>query len=194
MTRELRREIDFADRRIARWLARYSLTLLRVGMGVIFIWFGAIKFVPGLSPAEDLALRTIGILTWGTIPAELSRVLLATLECAIGLGFLTGRLMRATLLLLAVQMAGTLTPLVLFSGEVFGSGLYAPTLEGQYILKKLILLGAGAVLGATVRGGRLVSEGGATTPTTPLGPGDATRSPGQLTLGNGLPVLGQRSE
>jgi uncharacterized membrane protein YphA (DoxX/SURF4 family) len=158
MTRALRREIERADRHIAGWLARHSLTLLRAGMGVIFIWFGAIKFVPGLSPAEDLALRTIGVLTWGTIPAGLSRVLLATLECAIGLGFLSGRLMRATLLLLALQMAGTLTPLVLFSGEVFGSGLYAPTLEGQYILKNLVLLGAGAVLGATVRGGYLVSE------------------------------------
>lgn len=62
-----------------------------------------------------------------------------------------------TLLLLAFQMAGTLTPLVLFLAEAFLQFPYAPTLEGQYILKNLVLIGAGLVIGATVCGGRLVA-------------------------------------
>ena len=64
--------------------------------------------------------------------------------------------MRATLLLLAVQMIGTLTPLVLFPGEVFTRIPYAPTLEGQYIIKNAVMISAAIVLGATVRGGGVV--------------------------------------
>ena len=66
--------------------------------------------------------------------------------------------MRATLFLLAVQMAGTLMPLLLFPHEVFTRIPYAPTLEGQYIIKNAVLISAAIVLGATVRGGRLVAE------------------------------------
>lgn len=84
--------------------------------------------------------------------------ILALWECLIGLGLLTGRFMRVTLLLLAVQMAGTLTPLVLFPSEVFARIPYAPTLEGQYIIKNAVLISAALVLGATVRGGGLVAD------------------------------------
>jgi ABC-type uncharacterized transport system permease subunit len=66
--------------------------------------------------------------------------------------------MRATLLLLAAQMAGTLTPLLLFPVEVFTRIPYAPTLEGQYIIKNAVLISAAIVLGASVRGGGLVAE------------------------------------
>jgi uncharacterized membrane protein YphA (DoxX/SURF4 family) len=150
--------LNFVDLRIARWLADHSLNFLRLGMGVVFLWFGVLKFFPDLSPATDLAVRTIGALTFGLIPENISLVLLATLETAIGLGFLTGRYMRLTLALLIFQMAGTLTPLVLFPGEVFGLFPYAPTLEGQFIIKNLVLIGAGLVIGSTVRGGRIVAE------------------------------------
>jgi pSer/pThr/pTyr-binding forkhead associated (FHA) protein len=150
--------LDRLDLNMVHWLAHHSITLLRVGLGVVYVWFGALKFFPGLSPAEGLALHTIAVLTFGWIPAEVSRVLLATLECVIGLGFLTGRSLRLILLLMAFQMVGTLSPLVLFPGEVFQHVPYAPTLEGQYIIKNLVLIGAGLVIGATVRRGRLVAD------------------------------------
>lgn len=88
---------------------------------------------------------------------------LAGWECLIGIGLLTGRLLRATLLLLAVQMVGTMTPLVLFPGETFTQFPFAPTLEGQYIIKNLVLIGAAMVVGGTVRGGQLDPESGAGT-------------------------------
>ena len=154
----LREWMDRLDRSIVRWLARYSLPFLRFGMGVIFLWFGVLKFFPGLSPATDLAVRTISVLTFGLIPGNISLLLLATLETVIGLGFLTGRYMRLTLALLVFQMAGTLTPLALFPGEAFMVLPYAPTLEGQYIIKNLVLIGAGLVIGSTVRGGQIVTE------------------------------------
>lgn len=150
--------LDRLDLSIVRLLARHSLPFLRFGMGVVFLWFGALKFFPGLSPATDLATRTIDVLTLGLIPADISVLLLAALETAIGLGFLTGKYMRLTLVLLLFQMAGTLTPLALFPGEAFTQFPYAPSLEGQYIIKNLVLIGAGLVIGATVRGGQIVPE------------------------------------
>ena len=150
--------LDRLDMSIVRWLARYSLPFLRIGMGIVFLWFGALKFFPGLSPATDLAVRTIDVLTFGLVPGNVSLILLATLETAIGLGFLTGRSMRLALALLVFQMAGTLTPLALFPGEAFMRFPYAPTLEGQYIIKNLVLIGAGLVIGSTVRGGQIVAE------------------------------------
>jgi uncharacterized membrane protein YphA (DoxX/SURF4 family) len=149
---------DRMDLRITGWLSRYSIPILRIGMGIVFLWFGGLKFFPGLSPAQDLAVRTIDLLSFGIVPPHVSLVLLATLECAIGLGLITGTFLRLTLLLLAFQMSGTLAPLVLFPREVFDPVLYAPTLEGQYIIKNVVLIGAGLVIGATVRGGRIVPE------------------------------------
>ena len=73
--------------------------------------------------------------------------MLAAWECAIGLGLLTTRFLRATLLLLAVQMVGTAMPLILFPAETFTRFPLTPTLEGQYIIKNVVLIGAGMVIG-----------------------------------------------
>lgn len=149
---------DSVDVSITRWLARRSIAILCVGLGVVFFWFGVLKLFPDLSPAQALAARTIDALTLGLAPSGSSMVLLAILECAIGLGLITGRFMRLTLLLLAFQMVGAVSPLVLFPDEVFDRIPYAPTLEGQYIIKNVVLVGAGLVIGSTVRGGRIVAE------------------------------------
>ncbi|MBO9345357.1 MAG: DoxX family membrane protein [Chloroflexi bacterium] len=151
---------DQLDRRITRWMARYGLLLLRLGLGVVFLWFGALKLVPDLSPAQDLAARTISMLSLGLLPASVSVPLLAIWECAIGLGLIIGRLMRVTILLLLVQMLGTLTPLVLLPAETWTIFLLAPTLEGQYIIKNIVLVSAALVIGATVRGGYVLAEPG----------------------------------
>jgi uncharacterized membrane protein YkgB len=143
------------DARIREWMAHYGITLLRISLGVIFLWFGALKFFAGRSPAEDLAMRTIDKLTLGTMPASVSLTILGAWECAIGLGLLTNRFMRATLFLLFVQMIGAGAPLVLFPEQVFIVIPFVPTLEGQYIIKNLVLVSAGVVIGATVgRGDR----------------------------------------
>jgi uncharacterized membrane protein YkgB len=149
---------DRIDIRVTGWMAQHGVTLTRVALGVVFLWFGVIKFVPGWSPAADLATRTVNLLTFGVIGPAVALPLLAAWESAIGLGLLTGKLLRITLLLLFVQMLGTMTPLALFPSETFVAFPYAPTLEGQYIIKNLVLVGAAIVIGATVRGGRLRAE------------------------------------
>jgi uncharacterized membrane protein YphA (DoxX/SURF4 family) len=139
-------------------MARHGVPLLRISLGIVFLWFGALKFIPGLSSAQDLAARTIERLSGGLVGPSVSVPVLAAWECLIGLGLLSGAFLRAVLLMLAVQMLGTLTPLVLFPGEVFTHVPYAPTLEGQYIIKNAVLISAASVLGATVRGGGLVAD------------------------------------
>lgn len=147
-----------ADVRATDWMARNGVLLLRLSLGVVFLWFGALKLFPGLSPAQDLAGRTIEQLSFGLVTPAVALPVLAVWECLIGLGLITGWVMRATLLLLWMQMVGTVTPVFLFPGEVFTWVPIAPTLEGQYIIKNVVLISAGIVLGATVRGGRLVAE------------------------------------
>lgn len=146
------------DVRATSWMARNGVLLLRLSLGVVFLWFGALKLFPGLSPAQDLAGRTIEQLSFGLVAPSVALPVLAVWECLIGLGLITGLFMRATLLLLWLQMAGTVTPVVLFPGEVFTRIPIAPTLEGQYIIKNVVLISAGIVIGATVRGGRLTPE------------------------------------
>jgi len=149
---------DWADVRITNWMAQYGIVLLRVSLGIVFFWFGVLKFFPGLSPAQELAARTISILTFGIITPNVSIPVLATWECLIGIGLVLGIFMRATLLLLFLQMIGTMTPLFFFPQEVFTRIPYAPTLEGQYIIKNIVLVSAGLIIGATVRGGAVVAE------------------------------------
>lgn len=153
-------QLEPLDIRVTTWMARYGVTLTRVALGVVFLWFGAIKLVPGWSPAAGLAARTIEQLTFGVVGAGVGLPLLAVWESLIGLGLITGRFLRFTLLLLFVQMPGTMLPLLFFPGETFVAFPHAPTLEGQYIIKNIVLVGAAIVVGATVRGGRLRAEPG----------------------------------
>jgi uncharacterized membrane protein YkgB len=143
------------DLRITSWMARHGVTITRVSLGVVFLWFGVIKFVPGWSPAADLAVRTIDRLTFGLVQPALALPLLAAWETLIGLGLLAARYLRFTLALLFLQMPGTMLPLFFFPGETFTAFPHAPTLEGQYIIKNLVLVAAALVVGATVRGGQL---------------------------------------
>ena len=143
---------------VNQWLVSYSIPILRVSLGGVFLLFGALKFFPNVSPIEDLASRTISVLTLGLVPASVSMVLLAALECAIGIGLITGLYPRLTLVLLGLQMIGATSPLVIFPGEIFAGPFHAPTLVGQYIIKDVVLISAGLVLGATLHGGRIVTE------------------------------------
>ncbi len=154
----MQKTFDTVDKSVTRWAAQHGLRVMRMALGVVFVWFGALKLFPGLSPAQDLAARTISMLTFGWAPPDISVPILAVWECAIGLGLIAGKFMRATILLLVTQMSGTLLPLIFFPSETFTVFPYAPTLEGQYIIKNLVLVAAALVLGATVRGGHLTAR------------------------------------
>ncbi|MFQ5436202.1 MAG: DoxX family membrane protein [Anaerolineae bacterium] len=146
-------KFEQTDRVITYGMARYGLAILRIGLGIIFFWFGALKLWPGLSPAEELVRNT----TYFVNP-DWFLPLLSVWEMAIGLGLIFNIFMRLTLLLLFLQMPGTALPLVILPEAVWTVFPYGLTLEGQYIIKNLVLIGAGLVIGGTVRGGRVDPE------------------------------------
>lgn len=143
------------DERVTRWMARHGVTLLRVGLGAVFLWFGVLKLFPGMSPARNLAARTIALLTFGMMPPGVSTQVLALLECVVGVGLITNHFMRATLLLLFVMTVGTAAAIFLLPDEVFTASPYAPTPEGQYVLQNVVLAGVALVTGSIARGGRV---------------------------------------
>jgi uncharacterized membrane protein YphA (DoxX/SURF4 family) len=138
--------LDALQLRAADWLGANSRTVLRLSMGLIFLAFGVLKFFPGVSPAEGMAVATFDQLTLGLLPDELSRLLVATFETVLGVLLLTGWVPRIALAMLSLQIVGILSPLVLLSGELFAGPFGAPTLEGQYVLKDLILAAAALVI------------------------------------------------
>ena len=140
-------EISFSQ-----WANRHAVDLLRISLGIVFFWFGVLKFFPGKSPAEGLAAQTLHALSWGLLSEEFSLRFLAAWECAIGLGLIFRLYLRGTLVLLYLQMLGTFTPLFLFPALSFAQAPLIPSLEGQYILKNLVLLSGGLVIAGFDRG------------------------------------------
>lgn len=140
-------------------MVRYSVTLLRIAIGATFLAFGILKYFPGVSPAQNLAETTSHILFFGLAPGGVAIVVIATLECTIGLLLLSGRGLRLALYLLVAEFIGILSPLVLLSGRLFAGPHGAPTLEGQYVLKDITLVASAMVIAAaSFRGGRLVRD------------------------------------
>ena len=142
-------------------LVEHSIVILRVAVGAVFLAFGVLKYFPGVSPAENLTKASTHLLTFGLVPDDVSIVAIATLECFIGVCLISGWSMRVAIWLLAIEFVGILSPIVLLPSRLFGGPYGAPTLEGQYVLKDVILVGAGMVIAAaTFRGGRIVRDDG----------------------------------
>jgi uncharacterized membrane protein YkgB len=153
MAQALADRVARIDSRISRFMAAAGPALLRLGLGVVFIWFGLLKPL-GVSPAADLVARTV---YWSVDPAWFVPAL-GWWEVAIGVCLIDpgrrlglGRWMtRIGILLLLIQMPGTFLPLVLVPDATWQRPL-VPTMEGQYIIKNLVLIGAALYLGGRVR-------------------------------------------
>jgi len=141
------------DKKLTDWMAKHGLLILRISLGIVFFWFGMLKFFDGLSPAEELVRSTVHF-----VDPDIFLPVLAAWESLIGIGLITGKFLRVTILLLFLQMPGTALPLLVLPEKVWTVFPYGLTLEGQYIVKNLVLIGAGLVIGATVRGGRILND------------------------------------
>jgi uncharacterized membrane protein YkgB len=128
-----------AQRAAAYYRAR-SITVLRISVGIVYCWFGVLKFFPAASPAEEIAASATSELTGGLLPSHVTLPLLGTAETLIGLALVTGLLLRTALAVFFAHMAGAFTSLALLSGQMWQHGV--PTLEGQYVLKNLVLVAA----------------------------------------------------
>lgn len=141
---------------LARRLAAHGLQLLQISLGVVFLAFGVLKFFPGASPAEPLVMRTIDTLTLGLVSGQAAVTMTAVIETFIGLTLVTGKFLRTGLVVLAGALAGMMSPLVLFFGDMFPGG--TPTLEAQYVFKDIVFAAIVLVLGAKALGARMESR------------------------------------
>ena len=141
---------DKIDKSISEFMNRWGVSALRYSLAIIFIWFGILK-VLGFSPAEKLVLATVYWLPFFSPQSWL--IIIGWWEVIIGITFLFNYTTRLAIALLALQMAGTLMPLFILSNVTFQAGRfpYAPTIEGQYIIKNLLIISAALVIGGTLR-------------------------------------------
>ncbi|MEL6330361.1 MAG: hypothetical protein AAFR38_11930 [Planctomycetota bacterium] len=142
--------IDVLDERISAAMRRHGVDALRYALALIFIWFGLLKPL-GLSPAAPLVLQTVD---WMPVfSAQTWLAIIGWWEVAIGACFFFRPALRIAIGLLALQMAGTFMPLVILPSVTFQEGRfpYALTMEGQYIVKNLLIIAAAMVVGGTVR-------------------------------------------
>lgn len=114
--------------------------LLAISIGIVYLWLGALKFFPSISPAEDLAKDTINSMTFGLIPSHVSIFLLAIWETGIGLLLISNVYRKMTVSLALVHIILTFAPLIIFPDLVFNNGPFNLTLLGQYITKNIIIL------------------------------------------------------
>lgn len=116
--------------------------ILALTIGAVYLWFGGLKFFSNLSPAEELAKNTIGVLTFHFIPSNITILLLAILETSIGV-FLILNIFRKPIILLALgHLVFTFSPLLFFPNKSFNHSPLVFTLLGQYIFKNVVLIGA----------------------------------------------------
>jgi uncharacterized membrane protein YkgB len=140
-----RQQYNEIDAAIAGAMDRWSVPVLRVTVAVVFVWFGALK-VFDVSPAADLVSRTVYF-----FPPETFVPILGVWEVVIGICLLYRPLIRVGIFLLFLQLPGTFLPVILLPEVVFRTFPYALTVEGQYIAKNLVIIGAALVIGGTVR-------------------------------------------
>jgi len=132
------------DEKISSWMDRYSQPLMRISLALIFIWFGLLKPL-GMSPEEELIKRTVYF-----FPPDIVLNVLGCWEVAIGIGLLYRPLLRLSLFLLLIELPGTFLPLIVLPDICFTSIPFGLSLEGQYIVKNLFLIGAAFVIGSKV--------------------------------------------
>ena len=134
------------DAAMVRFMAAWGIRLLRICLGVVFTWFGALK-VAGHSPVVALVSAAV---PW--FPPETFVPFLGVWEILVGAGLLFRIALRLTLFLFWLQMAGTFLVLLLRPDIAFQYGnLLLLTAEGEFVIKNLVLISAGLVVGSTVQ-------------------------------------------
>jgi putative oxidoreductase len=134
------------DRLVIPLLRRVAVPMLRVSLGAVFVWFGLLKIFE-VSPVSDLVARTV---YW--VDPDVIVPLLGVFEVTVGTLLLLGRALRLTLLLFVAQMVGTFLTFFVLPNVTFRDGNpFLLTVEGEFVVKNLVLISAALVVGTTVR-------------------------------------------
>lgn len=128
---------------MARVLTRIDRSrLLAISIGIVYAWFGVLKFFFELSPADALAKHTIKFLTFGLIPDNISIIMLAVVEVGIGLCLLFNFKLKTVISIAIMHLICAFIPVLFFPEVSFTKAPYALTLVGQYIVKNIVLISA----------------------------------------------------
>ena len=117
-----------------------KLMMLRISFGIIYFWFGILKYFPHTSPAESLAENTIYNLVMGFMPKHTCLILLAIMETGLGLMFVTGKFIKTAIIIALFHMVCTCTPFFFISELSFTKPPVVFTLVGQYIMKNIVFI------------------------------------------------------
>ncbi|MBZ9729286.1 hypothetical protein LB467_06265 [Salegentibacter sp. JZCK2] len=137
--------LEKLDYRASYWMYKYGKPILRFGLAINFIWFGALKVVWD-SPAQELIAKTV---FW--FDPVIFIPVLGVWEVLIGIFMISKKTLRLAVLLLLFQIPGTFLPFIVLPEACFENFPFVLTTEGQYIIKNLVIIGAAIVAGGSVR-------------------------------------------
>ena len=123
-----------------------KMKMLQYSIGIIYLWFGALKFFNSISPAEVIAVDTIQYLTAGILPPEVCLFMLAVGETSIALMLLFNVKKRIVIALALLHLIGTFSPIFIMPDQIFTCTVFVLSLTGQYIVKNLIIFSSLVVL------------------------------------------------
>jgi uncharacterized membrane protein YkgB len=136
------RQIFSLDERLIAALHRWSVPVLRVSLGLVFIWFGALKAF-GVSPVVGMIQQTYTL-----APIHLFVLILGIWEMLIGIGLTIKRALRCALILMCIHLTGTFLAVYLAPQLFFLKGTpFLLTADGEFVIKNMVLMAAGLVIG-----------------------------------------------
>ena len=122
-------------------LRRWSITALRLALGAVFLWFGALKLFAN-SPVTSLIRETYTFL-----PVSIFILVLGVWEMLIGIGIIFKRALRCVLILVTIHLVGTFTAIWFKPGLFFVQGVpFCLTVDGEFVMKNLVLITAALVI------------------------------------------------
>lgn len=116
--------------------------MLSISIGIIYLWFGFLKFFPGLSPADSLAKQAISLLTFDLLPENIGLLLLAIMEVVIGLCLIFNLQLKKIIIAAIIHLVFTFIPVIFFPEISFSKAPFSLTLVGQYIIKNIVIISA----------------------------------------------------
>ena len=148
MNKYIKENFEKIDTLIISLMSKFGISAIRLSFAIIFIWFGILKPF-GLSAAEGLVIATVDWMPFFNPQQWLA--IIGWWEVLIGITFLFKKTTRVAIGLLYLQMLGTFLPLVILSEVTFqnGGSIYLPTMEGQYIIKNIMIMSAALIVGAS---------------------------------------------
>lgn len=142
----MRELIESFDTHVIRRLHEVRIPLARFAIFTVYFWFGSLKIL-GISPAGPLVEALFNTTLVSVLPFEDFYVFFSLFEVLIGLLFLIRGFERTAIFLMCIHLGTTVLPLI-FLPNIAWQSFLVPTLEGQYIIKNILIVACAVVIGA----------------------------------------------